>query len=175
MVLVALRTGLRYGELTALDWSDVDLERKQMTVRRNLVNGIEGPPKNNRHRYIPLTDEVVATLARRQQKTGRVFQRKQKPVGRMYAHTYLKDYCRKAGIKEVSWHPLRHTYASHLACEGFTMKAIQELLGHATVTMTERYAHFSPSILAGRINVLDEISCHNLRHNSLLPPEKAHG
>ena len=68
--------------------------------------------------------------------------------GRMLGKNEVKHplwrACRKAGLRQIGWHVLRHTYASHLAMRGAPLKAIQELLGHATIEMTMRYAHLSP-------------------------------
>jgi integrase len=49
--------------------------------------------------------------------------------------------CRKAGLRQIGWHVLRHTFASHFVMRGAAMKVVQELLGHATIEMTMRYAH----------------------------------
>ena len=51
--------------------------------------------------------------------------------------------CRKAGLRQIGWHVLRHTFASHLVMRGASVKVVQELLGHATLEMTMRYSHLS--------------------------------
>lgn len=63
--------------------------------------------------------------------------------------------CRKAGLRQIGWHVLRHTFASHLVMRGAAMKVVQELLGHATIEMTMRYAHLSPDVPRQAVKLLD--------------------
>jgi site-specific recombinase XerD len=68
----------------------------------------------------------------------------------------LAHAVKRAGLaRPVGWHCLRHTFASHLAMRGATLKVIQELLGHATITMTMRYAHLAPEISREAVRLLD--------------------
>jgi site-specific recombinase XerD len=66
--------------------------------------------------------------------------------------------CKRAGLRRIGWHVLRHTFASHLAMRGKPMKVIQELLGHATMEMTMRYAHLAPAVHRDAVAALDEPS-----------------
>jgi site-specific recombinase XerD len=63
--------------------------------------------------------------------------------------------CKKAGLRMIGWHVLRHTFASHLAMRGVPLKAVQELLGHATIEMTMRYAHLAPTVKREAVAQLD--------------------
>jgi hypothetical protein len=63
--------------------------------------------------------------------------------------------CKRAGLRRIGWHVLRHTFASHLAMRGVPLKAIQELLGHATIEMTMRYAHLAPAVHRDAVAQLD--------------------
>jgi len=71
----------------------------------------------------------------------------------------LRRALRSAGITreqgQIGWHDLRHTYGSHLAMKGVPLKVVQELMGHATIQMTERYAHLSPETRRQAVAVLD--------------------
>lgn len=68
----------------------------------------------------------------------------------------LARICRKAGLRRVGWHMLRHTYASHLVMRGAKLIEVKELLGHASLEMTMRYAHLSPEARKAAVKLLDE-------------------
>ncbi len=79
--------------------------------------------------------------------------------------TYLKnDACRnailraskRAGLRPIGWHTLRHTFASHLVMRGVPPKAVQELLGHASIEVTMRYAHLSPDVKKDAVRALEQ-------------------
>jgi hypothetical protein len=63
--------------------------------------------------------------------------------------------CQRAGLRRISWHVLRHSFASHLAMRGVPLKVVQELLGHTTMDMTMRYAHLSSNIPREAVKALD--------------------
>lgn len=68
----------------------------------------------------------------------------------------LWNACRRAGLRRIGWHVLRHSFASDLAMRGVPLKAIQELMGHATIEMTMRYAHLSPDVRRDAVQLLDD-------------------
>ena len=157
MILVGLRTGMRQGELLALRWEDVDLIAGRITVRQNAVWGVIGTPKSGRGREIALGEEVLAALkAHRHLRGALVFCAMD---GSMLTSGEMKSplwrACKRAALRRISWHVLRHTFASHLAMRGAPLKAIQELLGHATIMMTMRYAHLAPEIARDAVRLLD--------------------
>lgn len=160
MIVVALNTGLRVGELLALQWDDLDLRRGEMHVRRSVVEGHIGTPKSGKSRKIPLNDKAVRVLkAHMHLRSKLVFC---KEDGSMLTDGQIKcplyRIRRRAGIVDVAWHDLRHTFASHLVMGGVPLKAIQELLGHSTIEVTMRYAHFSPVGLKAAVAALDRPS-----------------
>lgn len=124
MILVALRTGLRQGELRGLRWQDVDTVSGRIVVRvavddRNTLH----PPKSGRAREVPLGDEVLAAL--------RAFKHLRGPLvfcntdGSMLSQRQLEHpiarVCKRAGLRSIGWHCCRHSFASHLAMRGATM------------------------------------------------------
>jgi integrase len=163
MILVGLKTGMRQGELMALQWEDVDLAAGRIVVRRSAYKNrakqwVVGAPKNNRSREIALGDRVLAALkAHRHLRGPFVFCAED---GRMWTRTEtyapLHRAIKRAKLgKPFYWHTLRHSFASHLVMRGAPLKAVQELLGHATIAMTERYAHLAPKIARDTVLLLD--------------------
>ena len=157
MIVTALRTGMRHGELLALRWQDVDLVAGRIMVRQNVVRGVIGTPKSGKAREIPLGDDVRRALKEHRHLRGPyVFcdmdghMLTDSELNRPLAHA-----CTRAGLRPIGWHVLRHSFASHLAMRGATLKVIQELLGHATITMTMRYAHLAPEISREAVRLLD--------------------
>jgi integrase len=157
MIVTALKTGLRLGELLALRWEDVDLKTGRLLVRQNLSRGELTTPKNHRKREVPLGDMVLTTLrAHRHLRGEYVFV---KPTGERMTKDEAKHplwtACKRAGLRLAGWHMLRHTFASHLAMRGAPLKGVQELLGHSTMEMTMRYAHLSPDARRDYVKLLD--------------------
>jgi integrase len=160
MITVAARAGLRLGELLALRWQDVDLVAGRLVVRRAVARGRIGTPKSGKSREVPLSAEALAVLkaqrAATRLKGELVFSA---DGGRMLTKGECKwplwMASRRAGLREMGWHVLRHTFASHLVMRGAPLKAVQELLGHATIEMTMRYAHLSPDARRDAVRLLD--------------------
>lgn len=157
MILLALRTGMRLGELLGLDWSDINFGLNLLTVRRSIVEGIVGTPKNHRERHIPLTPGLRDDLWKVRKPIGWVFRREDgSALVHWHATTALRRACRQIGLHRIGWHTFRHTFASHLAMKGIPLPVIQSLLGHSSITMTMRYAHLSPTALHSAIARLEE-------------------
>jgi integrase len=157
MIVVALNTGLRIGELIALHWADVDLMKGRLRVTRNDWEGTLGTPKSGKNRDIPLNLAAQqALMALPTRDFARVFTDSQgTPRKYRQSNHALERICKRAGLAPIQWHALRHTFASHLVMKGVPLKAVQELLGHGTQAMTERYAHLSPDMRRNAVAVLD--------------------
>jgi integrase len=146
VVVTALNTGARLGEILALDWDHVDMARRQLRVVDS---------KNNETRVVPINDVLYNTLIKLNAKEGKVFKSGRGEPYRSVRTAFEKGV-RKAGIKDFTFHDLRHTFASWLAMEGVPMSTIGKLLGHKTPQMTMRYAHLAPEYLADVVNLLTQ-------------------
>jgi len=170
MIVVALRAGLRLGELCALRWDDVDLVAGRLLVRQSVARGIVGTPKNGRMREIPLSAFTVEALkAHRRGKAKLVFAQHGRMNKKDECKWPLRRACRNAGLREVGWHALRHTFASQLAMKGVPLGSIQELLGHSTIEMTMRYAHLSPEVGRAAVSLLDGQGTYKAHGPELAP------
>lgn len=157
MILTALRTGMRHGELAGLQWSSIDWQNRNITVRHSRCarTGRLESPKSNRERHIPMDTDLYETLFKRRQDTGYVFLDDKKPFAAHRLLRELREVRYEAGLRPFTWHTLRHTFASHLAMRGAALHTVQKLLGHSTVATTMRYAHVAPSMLRSAIDLLN--------------------
>lgn len=157
MVTVAARTGLRQGELLGLHWDDVDLKAGRIFVRHSYVYGRMGTPKSGKSREVPLSNQArVALTSERHLRGPLVFcSPAGSPLPFSQCRSPIQRACKRAGIREISWHVLRHTFASHLAMRGVALKAVQEMLGHESITVTMRYAHLAPHVARDAVLLLD--------------------
>lgn len=151
VVLLSLNTGMRRGEVFNLQWDDVDLGMKILTVRG------EGA-KSGESRHIPLNQEAYNVLegwGRTHTQEGYVFAGED--GGRLTSVRSSWDKSLKdAKVTGFRWHDLRHTFASRLVMSGVDLNTVRELLGHADLKMTIRYAHLAPHVKADAVSRLDK-------------------
>ena len=151
IVQTALLTGMRRGELLSLKWEQ---------IRSGFIYLTE--TKSGKPRQIPINDllsEVFKEVRRGNQlKSPYVFC---DPQGKRFNEVKrsFPSACRRAGIEDFRFRDLRHTFASRLVMKGASLKAVQELLGHADLTMTLRYAHLSQKHLRDSVNLLNDTPC----------------
>jgi integrase len=157
VVLLGGDAGLRLGEAMALQWTDIDLPNRQLTVQRSEWKGHVTLPKGGRSRVIPMTVRLATALsAHRHLRGPRVLCRKDgHPLTQKNIRDLVQRAARRSFAKSDGVHVLRHTFCSHLAMRGAPARAIQELAGHKDLSTTQRYMHLSPAAIEGAIRLLD--------------------
>lgn len=147
LVLLAMNTGMRRGELFSLQWEDVDLDKALLTV-------VGSTAKSGKTRHLPLNSEAVAVLAEWKAKVGShnalIFPGK--GGDRLdNINTAWRTLMKKAEITVFRFHDLRHHFASKLVMAGVDLNTVRELLGHGDIKMTLRYAHLAPEHKAAAV------------------------
>lgn len=154
-IFVALRTGLRAGELIGLRWEDIDLKARLVVIRRSIVDGIVKTTKTRRIRYVAMAWDLHSVLSTVARPTGYLFaQPGDEPIKRSTAAGALRRACKKAGLRSIGLHVLRHSFASHLVMQGQDLYSVQRLLGHSNPITTQRYAHLAPAYLRSVVDSL---------------------
>lgn len=147
IILFAVNTGMRKGEIQNLEWTDVNFQDSYLVVRET---------KNNESRYVPMNQAVkdVFLSVRKHPESPYIFCAKDgKPYNfRKSFETALTN----SGIFDFRFHDLRHTFASRLAMRGVDLNTIRELLGHKSLDMTLRYSHLSRDHKTRAVSILDE-------------------
>lgn len=146
ILLTALYTGMRRGEILGLRWEDLDFTHKVIFVKET---------KNGESREIPMNKHLEEALRELKHESEHVF-----PGGSV--RTAFEGALRRAGIRDFRFHDLRHTFASHLVMSGVDLLVVKELLGHKSLEMTLRYAHLSPHHKSRAVDSLKFLDSHNL-------------
>ncbi len=133
LILFAINTGPRCGDLLDLTWEEVDIEE-----RLSLIMG-----KTRRRLEVPLNSNALAVLLEKQAaKHGPYVFYNHETGDRFYdTNTGFKAVLKWAGLTGINWHTLRHTFASQLTRSGVDLVTVKELLGHSRINTTMRYAH----------------------------------
>jgi len=150
MVMLALHTGMRRGELFKLEWEQVNLINRTVTI--TAANA-----KSRKQRHIPLNDSALSALTAWQEQTtksGLVFPNPKTGNPFIDVKKAWTNLISNAGIERFRFHDLRHTFASRLVMNGVDLYTVKELMGHSSIEMTGKYAHLAPEKLldaVGRI------------------------
>ncbi|MCP4445664.1 MAG: site-specific integrase, partial [Myxococcales bacterium] len=159
-ILLGADAGLRRGEIRAMEWKHWDKRNNRIRVEQAFWEDTLGTTKNSKSRTIPLTERLGRALhdARHLKLKGGKWLLPG-PDGthltREAMRWHLPRLCRKAEIGERQWHPLRHTFCTHLAQRGAPVRTIQELAGHRDIQTTLRYMHLVKGAKEDAINLLD--------------------
>ncbi|MBT3980050.1 MAG: site-specific integrase [Bacteriovoracaceae bacterium] len=166
LYLMALSTGLRQGELAALVWSDIDFPNQVIRVNKSF----RGPTKSGRSRVVPILDNLLNDLKawRLKNPSSLIFPNQKgnmhSPGARVFKQHFKETLgiagfeSKKIGRKEVhyiTFHGLRHTFASHWMMNGGDIFKLQKILGHQDISITMRYAHLSPNAFQSDLNRFD--------------------
>lgn len=158
--LMFLNTGMRFGELANLQWSDIDMNNRLITIRSK---DSFTPKTINSNRVIPMNDVVYKLLsALHNAETSKDDYVIKTEKGKQIRERYLYAYCNKigkaAGISgSITLHKFRHTFATLLVQRGVRIEEIQKLLGHSSIKETLIYAHIQPQTLHSKVNLLTNL------------------
>jgi len=146
IVVVALNTGMRKGEILGLKWRDIDIKRGIIHLSST---------KSGEKREVPMNEVAQKTIigVLKHPESQYVFCNGEgKPYGDVKKSFFTA--VRKAGIIDFHFHDLRHTFASQLVMSGIDLNTVRELLGHKTMEMTLRYSHLSPDHKKRAVDIL---------------------
>jgi len=133
IVIAALNTGMRKNEILTMKWSDVDFKQRTILLTKT---------KSGKNRTVPINGALLEVLEahKAESKSEYVFTG---PSGRhlVTVRRAFENACRRAGIKGLRFHDLRHTFGTRLIRKGVDIVTVQSLLGHYSVTVTQRYTH----------------------------------
>ena len=149
VVAFALETGLRQAEQFKARWEWVNFEARIITIPRS---------KSGRTRHVALSDGAISILQRNPSWMASPYlfpsprKQGQPRDGRSFTVRVFIPALRHVSIEGVTWHTLRHTFASRLVMAGVDIRTVQELMGHSTIVQTMRYAHLSSAHLRDAVN-----------------------
>src|SRR5437899_5742239 len=146
IVTVALHTGMRLGENLNLRWQDLDFSSGFILVQDS---------KNGQARQVPM-DSMISTLLRSWPRLSGLVFTSVLTGGRIVdVRTGFLNACKRAGLTDLHFHDLRHTFASQFVMAGGDLYILKEILGHKSITMSQRYAHLSPTY---KIKAIDRMN-----------------
>src|SRR5437899_5037517 len=147
LVTVALHSGMRLGEILDLHWYDLDFSSGFILVRDS---------KNGESRHVPMDATLFALFRAYPHRLGTDLVFSSPAGGRIVdVRTGFQNACKRAELTDIHIHDLRHTFARRFALAGGDLYILKEILGHKSITMTQRYAHLSPTY---KIKAIDRIN-----------------
>lgn len=145
MIILALNTGMRRGEVFNLHWNDIDWIENYIYIKET---------KSNVMRKVPMNSIVRSTLKNLKRENELVFPSPKTKLPFKDIWFALQKVCKKAGIKDLRFHDLRHTAATVMVIGGIDLVTVKEILGHSSIEMTMRYAHPTPENKRKAVNAL---------------------
>jgi integrase len=170
VVVFAVNTGLRRGEICNLKWERVDLKNRVITVQSDDRYRV----KMGKFRIVPLNARAYEVLKKRfhQRNSDYVFTSEHgQKINADFLSKRFKRYLRLAGLgEEIHFHSLRHTFASLLAQARVPLYEIKELLGHSKISVTEQYSHLSPQTLQKAVQMFPVVKASQTARLTHLRP-----
>jgi integrase len=157
----ALATGLRWSNVSMLEWDQLDEEKRIAWIHAKHAKG-------KKPIGVPLSDAALAVLSRLSRDTPWVFTYNGLPISRPY--TAWRKAVKRAGLPQLRFHDLRHTWASWHAMGGTPLDALQKLGGWTTPKMVQRYSHLAPSYLAQFANNATNYATQKTQKRKKRPP-----
>ena len=168
-LLCALRTGMRLGEIQALEWDDVDFDNRRISVRKSQYRGKVTSTKNKKIRQADMSPQLAETLRRLRLERKKLALREGKALpsfvfadekGRMLSQENLRsnlNLClKRAGLRPIRIHDLRHTYATIRLLKGHNIGDVSYQLGHSSISITYNvYGHWTPGNFKAEVDELD--------------------
>lgn len=153
IILFAVLTGLRLGEIVNLTWEDILLEKRKIIVRSNG----NFRTKSGKMRVIPINTGLLKLLESMQDKTGLLFKDKKGVAWRaQFISKQFKQKVRACGLNDkLHFHSLRHTFGSYLVESGVSLFHVQQLMGHSSPYVTQIYAHLGTAELLSSVEKID--------------------
>ncbi len=161
MIILALNTGMRKGEILNLRWNDIDFTEHYIYIKET---------KSNKTKKVPMNGIVSGVLKSMERKGSFVFQNSKTDTRFRDFFRSFKTACRKAGVPDLRFHDLRHTAATLMVMGGVDLVTVKEILGHSKIEMTMRYAHPTPENKRRAVNVLGSVF-EDKKHGTKLAQE----
>lgn len=171
LILMALGTGLRQGELLALRWENVHLDDKYLEVKETVktvyvfddkgnkeLKTIYNTPKtSNSIRKVDLPDNLIDMLSKMKKDSEFVFNENGEPISAKTLWGNWKKVLSENNINYKKFHALRHTYATMLLSRGVDLKTVQDLMGHSDIAITQIYLHVLPKTKVAAVNRINDL------------------
>jgi integrase len=167
--LTAFRTGMRLGEILGLQWGDIDFSGKFIHVQRSYKLGELSTPKNGKTRRVDMSNMLIKSLRGHLLKRKKealqeghevvefVFHRDSKPIAQNSVRNTFKRILKKAMLRHIRFHDIRHTFATLLLSQGESPVYVKDQLGHHSIQMTvDVYGHLIPGSNREAVNRLDQ-------------------
>jgi integrase len=156
MILLCLNTGARRNAVFSLLWQDVDLEGRRLRLRADSA-------KTTKEQYVSMNKTLYSTLSLWKQQCedtspdSLVFPSPQTKKKLNNCNSAWENLLHDANIQNFRWHDMRHEFASQLVMKGVDLNTVRELMGHADLKMTLRYAHLAPQVTQRAVETLDDL------------------